>query len=248
MRRAAKDYALAHLAGLALLYLGAWLLLIEEAGAQPGLGCGLYRQGELTNIPIGVYRVPEVHGGTMERHELTVRPEYLSQPWSDLSAAGELDHTALFEVEIESGSPPLDPRRTRPLEQTHLVLLLTGRAYGSPTFSLGALAGAPVGAPLTVPKFKIVGPGPAGFSEILVEEQAEYVMAQSQLFAELSPDGELTALLKCDRPYAVPNPTCQLVEHIGVFDSDATFRRIELPRLDLVRERVAGFTACLTEK
>lgn len=222
-------------------------LAASSARAETSLDaedCSLYRQGETVTFPIGIYEVPPIHGGTMTLQPVTVTHDYLGL-FGFLELTEEANETASFEVEIGSGLPPQEPGRSRPFQQTHLGLLVHGLAYNQPGFSLGALAAAPVGEPLTIHPFEVVGGGPSGFSEVRVEGQAHYVTAEDQLFVELGTDGRIIAVMSCKRLGAVPNPTCSLVEQVGPFKTKAWFRRVELPRLDVVRARVAHFTGCL---
>lgn len=235
---------------LALLWLPSSFGWAQTAGPGTQADCRPYRQGEVTTLPIGVFHVPEMLGGTMEPYQLRVRPEYLFRFFgANMGGSGEFDNTALFVIDIATGLPPTDEaQRGRPSVSTHFRLLVKGLAYGRPGFALGSLAGAPIGEPLEVDAFEVIGDGPAGFSEVRVEGQAERVSAEAELFAEVGLGGEPSALLKCARPGTVPNPHCQFFEQVGLFATETTFRRAELSKLDLIRERVAGFIACLTEE
>lgn len=228
---------------LACLPWGAGPGLAQEPAGVSDADCALYRGADPITRSILIYETPPAEGGVPETRRIAFRPGYAyapAGPGGDEPAA-----TGLFEIEVESGLPPAEPARSSATEREHFVLLVEGLAYSRPDYSLAALAGAPVAAPFSAPGFETTGATLGSFEEITIDGQADDVSQTDQIFVEDTTGGEITALMRCTRPGARPNPVCQLLEQVGPFSTSATFRRAELDNLPTIRRHVRAFAACL---
>ncbi len=206
--------------------------------------CESYRGKNPITSEILVYDAPPIAGAVPETRTMTYRPEY--ELTFIPGASGEVGKTELFAVDIATGSPAEEPQNFRN-RKSYFTLLVDGLAYSKPAYSLAALAAAPVKQPLTVSLFETTDRMLAGFEEVRVKDQADHVTEERQIAVEFAPDGEVSAVLACDKIGAFPSPTCSLHEQLGLFSSKITFLRSELFRIKAIRDKAWRFAFCLLE-
>lgn len=223
--------------------------------------CAHYQQGPLVTRRIAVYYEPPSENlDAFNWVDIHHRYEYVFQPNISWSGGGGLNHSALFEIEIETGQPrSVHSQRllVKPSEATDFNLLVLGLSYKAPARVIGILAGRPFRS-LDMGHMEdgrwVFDPGPFihtgeifhGYERIVVPDGQEFQSSRYELFIRESASGEISGVLRCSRIGTVSNPGCSLYEQIGLFDSKYHFRRNQMSSIEKIRNHAHAFVACLT--
>ncbi|MBC7144742.1 MAG: hypothetical protein H5U24_04975 [Thioclava marina] len=222
--------------------------------------CSIYRQGPVVHRRMPVYYgAPSEDSSAFYWIDFLFRPEYLF----DLGTAdlprpdGLPNRDLLFDINIADGQPlPLEYRRSaRPQEDRFFTLLLLGGLEGLQidrylaTFANWHIYERDRFRNGEIPQVIWTGDFVSGIERIELQDLRQYSSfpEMEDFFADLTDEGEITAVMSCDIDGTVPLSHCDLKEKSEFFEMDiGGFRRNQLDRLEVIRRHARNFTACLT--
>lgn len=91
------------------------------------------------------------------------------------------------------------------------------------------------------------GAGPYGLVALGRGDGLPLPPHQREVFVNLSPNGDLNAVLTCDTPQRANYPICLHYFRASGMDVELSYRRTELPNWQALQDDVTAFAGCLTK-
>ena len=257
-----KSYGRALVIGLSSILILPWVTLFASADENSNVSaeaCSIYRTGakEHRRMPV-YYGFPSADPSSFYWIDIWINPEYENMRWlAGLPRPDGLPKSnLLLDIEIVDGRPVKReyPNRTSVSKKTYFSMLLKSGVNHLPLARiLRAFANFPpeLGQD-EIPRIVRTGEFVSGMERIDIPS---YKPSKSEIgprydwYAEFDKNDQVTALMQCNLPGSVPNPSCELYEKGPHFEADiGQFRRNQLDQLGLIRKHARNFATCLTWK